>query len=152
MKSILTERRLKTLAVIAWISGMFLTFLNLSVGGVRENPFVHAIRSWYGTVIGNGAVALIVYFYIMIYLGIRKRKIVGTNQVTRRQAEVKLEAHVAKTSGLITLALFISFVQRITVAGLGRVFLGLREYSSFRSSETLLQLHSLANPLIYYKL
>ena len=65
-RNILTERRLKTLAVIGWISGLFLTFLKLIVGGVRENPFVHAIRSWYGTVIGNVAVALIVYFYIMI--------------------------------------------------------------------------------------
>ena len=149
-KNISTEGRLKTLAVIAWISGMFFTFTSYITGEVSETPVATAIRGWYGKVIVCGTVALIAYFHTMVYLGIRNRKIVAASQVTKRRSEVKLEAKVAKTSGLITLALFISFVQHITWHGLGRaLFPELREYSAFRWSNMLMHLNSLVNPLIY---
>ena len=150
-KNISTEGRLKTLAVIAWIFGMFFSFSFRITGEFIVNPVVKAIRGWYVTVIVYGALALIICFYTMVYLETRKRrKIVAVNQVTKRQAEVNLEVKVAKTSGLISLALLISFFQSVAVYGLGRVqFPRLHEYSAFRWSEILLHLNSLVNPLIY---
>ena len=111
----------------------------------------HIHEAWH---IGEGVVAvfcliIIGYFYMMVYLGVRKRKIEEIRQVTAI-VEAKLESIVAMTTGLITFVLILSFVPVIVVGALGAVFPVLLTSKAFRLPQTLVQLNSLANPLIYF--
>ena len=57
----------------------------------------------------------------MVYLGVRKRKITEISQVSAL-VKAKQEIKVAKTTGLITAALILSFVPVIVCRWLGRCF------------------------------
>ena len=89
------------------------------------------------------------YFYIMVNLGVRKRKITEISQVSAL-VKAKQEIKVVKTTGLITAALILSFVPVIVIGGLADVFPVLRTSNAFLVAETLIQFNSLANPLIYF--
>lgn len=93
-----------------------------------------------------GAVSLIAtgYFYVKIYIEVRKRKIDQITQVTVL-AQAKLETKVAKTAALLTLALVISFVPGIVVSSSPT----LRTSTSIRVSELIMQMGSIVNPLLY---
>ena len=147
-KAILTRSRVKKLAIGAWFASL-LTMLPHTVALVIDaNP--KFINVWFAVMVFLGAVELIliVYFYIMVYLEVRRRKL---NQIRQVSALVtaKLENKVAKTTGLMTAAVISSFVPSACVGMLGNVFPALRNYSVFRPTETLIQLNSIANPLIY---
>ncbi len=147
---IVTRGRIKKLAIVAWLLAPFAPFppVVMMVAGVDLN-----IREIW--MIGNSVVAVVCliiigYFYIMVYLGARKRKINEISQVTAL-VKAKIEIKVAKTTGLITASLIFSFVPVIVIVGfLGEVFPVLRTSRAFRFSGTLLQLNALANPLIYF--
>ena len=145
---IVTRTRLKKLAITAWVVGTFMSFppLIMLVAGVDNN----IKEAWH---IGESVVAticliIISYFYIMVYLGVRKRDI---NKITQVDVVVKakMESKLAVTTALITGALILSFVPAILVGGLGEVFPVLRTSAAFRLPEALIQLNSLVNPLIY---
>ena len=83
-----------------------------------------------------------------IYLGVRKRKI---NEISHVNAliKAKLESKVAKTTGLLTAALILSFLPAIGIAFL-RNILPVFETSSFlRLGETFALLNSLVSPVLY---
>ena len=140
----LTKSRLKKLAAIAWISGTAFVLI----------PFLIsiAVSGWTTLVVFLVStcfiLALIVYFYVMVYLEIRKRKF---NQILQVSVLVllKTEYRVAKTTALVTAALFLSFVPVVSLPLLGIVFPVLRKMSSWRAVETLVLSNSLVNPLIY---
>ncbi|XP_073233718.1 adenosine receptor A2a-like [Porites lutea] len=143
-KDILTKSRLKKLAMIAWISGpvfILCPFL-ISVAASGRTSFVVFLASI------CFIVALILYFYVMVYLEIRKRKFNQILQVSVL-ALLKTEYRVAKTTALVTAALFLSFVPVLFLPLLGRIFPVLRKMSSWRVVETLVLSNSLVNPLIY---
>ena len=143
-KDILTKSRLIKLAAIAWISGpvfILCPFL-ISVAASGRTSFVVFLASI------CFIVALILYFYVMVYLEIRKRKFNQILQVSVL-ALLKTEYRVAKTTALVTAALFLSFVPVLFLPLLGRIFPVLRKMSSWRVVETLVLSNSLVNPLIY---
>ena len=82
----------------------------------------------------------------MVYLGVRNRKI---NKISRVNAliKAKLESKVAKTCGLLTAALILSFLPATGIALLGNSVLEANLY--FRLGETLVQLNSLISPILY---
>jgi len=92
--------------------------------------------------------ALIVYFYVMVYLGVRKQKFNQISQVSVL-VRIKLENRVAKTTALVTAALIFSFGPVVSLTLLRRVFSVLREMSAVRVGETPMFSNSLVNPLIY---
>ena len=143
-KDILTKSRLKKLAMIAWISGpvFVLSPFVISIAVSGRTSFVVFLASI------CFIVALILYFYVMVYLEIRKRKF---NQILQVNvlALLKTEYRVAKTTALVTAALFLSFVPVLFLPLLGRIFFVLRKMSSWRVVETLVLSNSLVNPLIY---
>ena len=140
----LTKSRLKKLAAIAWISGpVFVVspFVFSTATNGKTNIAVFVVSTCL-------ILALIVYFYVMVYLEIRKRKF---NQILQVSVLVllKTEYRVAKTTALVTAALFLSFVPVVSLPLLGIVFPVLRKMSAWRAVETLVLFNSLVNPLIY---
>ena len=140
----LTKSRLIKLAAIAWISGtafVLIPFLiSIAVSG-RTTLVVFLVSTCF-------ILALIVYFYVMVYLEIRKRKF---NQILQVSVLVllKTEYRVAKTTALVTAALFLSFVPVVSLPFLGRAFPVLQKMTSWRVVEILVLSNSLVNPLIY---
>ena len=90
----------------------------------------------------------IAYFYIMVYLGIRKRKI---NEISRVNALIraKRESKIAKTTALLTVSLICSFLPAIGVTLLENVYPVFATNSLFRLTEALVQLNSLVSPILY---
>ena len=98
-KVIVTSSRIKTLAIVAWLVTLFTEgpVLMLKAFGVDFK----VIYMWMNLTLVCGAIAfiLIVYFYVMVYLGVRKRKTSEIIQVTTL-VQAKFEAKVAKTTGM----------------------------------------------------
>lgn len=148
-KVIVTRGLMKTLAVMGWLLASITSSppLVLLVAGVD-----HKIKEiWHigESVLGISCLTAIGYFYIMVNLGVRKRKITEISQVTAL-VKAKQEIKVAKTTGLITAALLLSFVPVIVIYVFIHVFPVLRTSEAFLLAEILVQLNSLANPLIYF--
>ena len=81
----------------------------------------------------------IVYFYIMVFLGLRKRKQNQTSQLTIMM-KVKIECKVAETTSLLTAGLLISFVPSIVIATLGTSSPAFRMNAAFRLSKAVCSL------------
>ena len=140
----MTKGRLKKLAMIAWISGPVFVFststISIAVNGQITFEVLAALICC--------MLALIVYFYVMVYLGVHKQKFNQISQVSVL-VRMKLENRVTKTTAFVTAALIFSFVPVVSLALLGRFFPVFREMSSVRVGETLMFSNSLVNPLIY---
>ena len=91
---------------------------------------------------------LIVFVYIMIYLGVRKRKLNQIHQV-KALIQAKLENRVAMTTAVVTIALILSFFPGVIVIILEKVYPALHTRFAWKLSDSLLFLNSLVNPLIY---
>ena len=142
-KAKMTKRRLKKLAITVWfltaltsIPGIVLTAL-----GINHDFIIDAIAAFF-------ALILIAYFYIMVYRETRKRKLTHITQITFL-VKAKLENRVAITCALVSTAVILSFVPLVTVGLLGELYPVLHNNYVFRSAETLLQMNSIVNPLIY---
>ena len=147
-KVIVTTNRLKKLAIIAWIGTVFtiLSPLLPTVAGGDIEIIEYIFVAW--MVCATIALIAIVYFYVMVYLAIRKRKISEISQVTTL-VRAKLESKVAKTTFLLTAAVIVSNAPGIVFHFLGEAFPFLRTSVNFRVWELLIQLNSLVNPLLY---
>ena len=149
-KVIVTKRLLQKLAIAAWLSSVFMPVIALTMAVVAVDHEVVQMRLLYT---GASIVALICliaigYFYVMVYLGVRKRKINEISQVSAR-INAKLESKIAKTTALLTAALVCSFLPATGVTLLGNVYPVLATNSLFRVMEALVQLNSLASPILY---
>lgn len=93
-------------------------------------------------------IGLIGYFYTAVYLGVRNHKVNDIRQGPFLIKE-KFERKIAKTTGILTAVLLICYLPSVVVLLFGEVLPFLRTSSFFRLSETLIQLNSLVNPLLY---
>ena len=148
-KNIATKSRLKKLATLSWL---FAIFLGFPIPSPKSGTTLLFILDFVKGLLNLLAVicfpVLILYFYLMVYLGIRKRKKSIVNQVTA-MAKLKFESKVTKTCAMITFALFIAVAPEI----LSLVFslIASPEFMFWLSqlSDMMLQLNSLFTPLIY---
>ena len=140
----MTKGRLKKLAAIAWISGpVFVSSPSTISIAVNGHITIEVLAALICCML-----ALIVYFYVMVYLGVHKQKFNQISQVSVL-VRMKLENRVATTTALVTAALILSFVPVVSLTLLGEVFPLLHRISSVRVGETLMFSNSLVNPLIY---
>ena len=113
---------------------------------------VHAdLRSYNGTVVqmrflytGASTVALvcliaIAYFYFMMYLGMRKRKINAVDQVNDTLINAKMESKIGRMTALLTAVLICSFLPSIEITLLGTVYPVFTTNSLSRLMEALVQ-------------
>ena len=148
---IVTRGRLKKLAIIAWVSAIITVspthFTMALTEMLRENEMVLALDVFFImlSVLVMSALGLIIYFYVMVYLGVRKRKLSQIRQVSDL-VNAKLEQRVTVTTTLVTVALILSFFSNAVIGMLEGVYPVLRK----RFVEaTLLYTNSVVNPLIY---
>ena len=147
-KTVISKTRLKIFAVVAWVLAIISAFVIPFLWVAELDQKVIAaliIVSATKTVL---CVAVIGFFYISIYLCIRKRKENEINQVSGR-TNTRLENAVAKATGTVTAALLVSYVPSIIALFLGDAVPFLRTSSYFRWSELLIQMNSLFNPIVY---
>ena len=138
------QRRLTYLAIFAWLAAIVTRFPVLIMNAVDVNTKV--LKTWIlvGNVCGAVTFLAIGYFYIMVFLGVRKQQTSEISQVTVR-VQAKLQSKVAMTTGLITLTLLVTTV----------LALGLRSFPAFHTlmlfliSGTLFQSSSLINLLLH---
>ena len=150
-KIIVTKSRLNKLGMIAWVSATFMVLPDIILlTVVNADDRLHFAEAWtmVNVILAVCALALIVYFYVMVYLAIRKRKLSEISQVTSL-ISAKLEKKVAKMTALVTAVLIISFLPLIFSVVLSYVFHVLRVRWAWRLPEILIQFNSIANPLIY---
>ena len=79
-------------------------------GILSENAMILAVEIFIIvlSVLVMSTLALIIYFYVMVKLGVRKRKLSQIRQVSELVNE-KLGHRVAMTTDLVTIALILSF-------------------------------------------
>ena len=153
-KVIVTRSRLKKLAIIAWVSAIVTVspthFTMALTGMLRDNEMVLALDIFFIilSVLVMSALGLIIYFYVMVYLGVRKRKLSQIHQVSEL-VNAKLERRVAMTTALVTVALILSFFPNALIGMLEGVYPVLRKHLVIRLLDTLLYSNSVVNPLIY---
>ena len=152
---IVTRSRLKKLAIIAWVSAIVTVspahFTMALTGMLRENEMVLALDIFFIilSVLVMSTLGLIIYFYVMVYLGVRKRKLSQIRRVSDL-VNAKLEQRVAVTTTLVTVALILSFFSNAVIGMLEGVYPVLRKRFVGDLKATLLYTNSVVNPLIYY--
>ena len=150
-KGIVTKGRLKMLAIIAWVSaigGVSSAFISMTVVGGDGLLLAAEILDIISSILIVFLLIAIVYFYLMVYLTVRKRELSQIQQVSVL-VKAKLENRVAMTMALVTVALVISFIPMTVVFILGDYFQVFRGFLAWRVVETLVYLNSVASPLIY---
>ena len=141
----MTRSRLKKLAITAWFLAALTPIPGIVVTaqGINYDFIIEAISAFFLLIL----ICLILYFYLMVYRETRKSRLI--TQVTVL-VKTKVENRVAMTCALASAAVIPSVVPIVTVGLLGDLYPGFRKSSVFRSAETLLQMNSIANPLIYF--
>ena len=145
-KAIVTEKRLTRLAIIAWMTALTpsVLFLALEATAVSKMVprFIFAIAQLL-------AFTLMVYFYSMVYIGIRKW---NRSQFSHVNALIKarMESKTALTVFLLTIAILIAIVPLGVAHVLAQRSLFFREISVLRWAETFLLLNSIVNPALYF--
>ena len=136
-KILITNNRLKKLAIAAWVLALFPAVPNLIVRVADVNE-------------AATCVILIAYFCRKVYLGIREHKVNESQQVNFL-IKVKLESKVAKTTGLLTTALIFCFipVTLFTILHMRYVFPATRTNVGLRITTVVMLRNSLLNPLLY---
>ena len=141
---IVTRSRTIKLAVKVWLAAILSTIppLIMEVAGID----IRFVDIWVTAASLCGALSIIAlaFFYIQVYLGVRKSMLKKISQVTAL-VQAKQDKKVAKTTGLLTLVLLFSFVPGIV----GSSSEALRTSTSVRVSGLLMQVSSLVNPLLY---
>ena len=152
---IVTRSRLTKLAIIAWVSAIVTVspthFTMALTGMLRKDEMALALDIFFIilSVLVMSALGLIIYFYVMVYLGVRKRKLSQIRRVSDL-VNAKLEQRVAVTTTLVTVALILSFFSNAVIGMLEGVYPVLRKRFVGDLKATLLYTNSVVNPLIYY--
>ena len=147
-KIVVTKTRLKICAVIAWLFAVTTAFSVPILWIAKVDQRVMAALSIFSAGKTVLSIALIGYFYISLYLSVRKRKDNEISEVSAR-VNARMEKSIAKATGTVTAALLVSYVPSIIVLFLGDAVPFLRTSSYFRWSELLIQMNSLFNPIVY---
>ena len=111
--------------------------------GVRMEPKPHYYGGWWTEYGCNSSSC---NSCVMVYLKIRKQRF---NQIfpVNMVETMKLEYRVAKTTGLVAVALILSLVSAVILSLLGEFFPILYKMSSWRVEETLMLSNSFVNQL-----
>ena len=150
-KVIVTRQRVKTCAGIAWLLAVLTTTPARILTALGVDCKYIKILDLILTLPALICLVVIGYFYIVVYLGIRKRRRDVSNQLQGASpTRVEYEHRFSKKVFIQTVALLISFVPSCTVLFLGEALPFLRTRSYFRWSELLTQLNSLVNPFLYF--
>ena len=147
-KIVVTKTRLKICAVIAWLFAVTTAFSVPILWIAKVDQRVMAALSIFSAGKTVLSIALIGYFYISLYLSVRKRKDNEISEVSAR-VNARMEKSIAKATGTVTAALLVSYVPSIIVLFLGDAVPFLRTSSYFRWSELLIQMNSFFNPIVY---
>ena len=149
-KVIVTKGLLRKLSIAAWLFAMFTLVAACTMALFDADRRVMQIRQTVEGVMAIICLITIVYFYTMVYLGVRKRTcpINGVSQVNDL-IKAKLESKVAKTTGMLVTALILSSLPAIGIALLGNIPSVFETNSFFRLGEALPQLNSLVSPILY---
>ena len=141
---IVTRSRILKVKITVWLAAILSTIppLIMEVAGVD----ISFVNIWVTAASLSGALSLfaLAYFYVQVYLGVRKSVLGKISKVTAL-VQAKQDKKVAKTTGLLTLVLLFSFAPGIVVSS----SVALRTSTSIRVSELLMQMSSLVNPLLY---
>ena len=151
-KVIVTRSFTKKLTIIAWILAIvtgspprFITLMR------RENDIFRLTLEIFFIILSVSvmfALFLIIYFYVMVYLGVCKRKLSQLRQVNEL-VNAKLEHRVAMTTVLVTVALILFFFPTILGVVLQGIYPVFCQFLVVRVEDTFLYLNSVVNPLIY---
>jgi len=147
-KIVVTKTRLKICAVIAWLFAVTTACCIPILWVAEADQRVIALLSIFSAGKTVLSVAIIGYFYISLYLSVRKR---NDNKISNVSARVnaRMDRTIAKATGTVTAALLVSYVPSIIVLFFGDAVPFLRTGSYFRWSELLIQMNSLFNPIVY---
>ena len=126
-KTIVTKSRLRKMAFSAWfiwVAAASPVFIIMPIAVGQGKTVLALVITIFATCSAGVLVCilvLIVAFYIMIYLVVRKRKL---NQILQVDVlvQAKLENRIALTTAFVTIALILSSVPTVIVGTLGRVF------------------------------
>ena len=147
-KLIITNGRLKKIAIATWLSALFLSVAHfITIVAVVDRRILNGVLTGW-IAVETVCLFLITFFYRKVYLAIRNRKL---NEISEIDVliKAKLESKVAKTTGLLTAAIISSFVPIIVTGILGNVMPVLRTNIAIRLTQRLMQFISLFNPLLY---
>ena len=150
-KVIVTRGRVKRYARIAWYLVAVVVAILPRAMKLKffEVPYKYRmIASLVGVIPGAESIILIGYFYILVYLGVRKRNIDTITEV-RSLMNTTLATKVAKTTAILTGAVFISFIPSSIYLFFGDAYPIFRRSSYFRWSMMLVHLNSVLNPALY---
>ena len=147
-KRIITNGRLKKIAIGTWLSALFPTIACFSLRVFLVDRKIFNIVFVWWTAVESVCLFLVAFLYLKVYLGIRYRKLNEISQI-HVLMKAKLESKVAKTTGLLTAALISSFIPICLFAILGNVVPLLHTNAAIRFTQLVTQLNSLFNPLLY---
>ena len=145
-KAIVTEKRLTRLAIIAWMTALTPSVLLRALEATAISKMVLRVIFF---IVQLLAFALMVYFYSMVYIGIRKW---NRSQFSHVNALIKarMESKTALTVFLLTIAILIAIVPLGVAHVLAQRSLFFRKISVLRWAETFLLLNSIVNPALYF--
>ena len=141
---------LRKLALATWLWTIFTACPAFIMQDLRVSR--NAVKAWMLSelVVITGCLILILYFYLVVLLEVRKSKIADIrrfNVLITKKAEYK----IATTTALLSFVAFFSFLP----AGTAFIFVDIfpviqtNQYFIFRSTQSLAQLNSLLNPILY---
>ena len=148
-KLIITNGRLKKIAIGTWLSALFpvvASFFTIAVL-LGDRTILEGIATVW-TAVETVCLFLVAFFYRKVYLGIRNRKLNEISQIDVLM-KAKLESKVAKTTGLLTAAMISSFIPTFVFTILVKVVSIFGTTAAHRFTQTLIQLNSTFNPLLY---
>ena len=149
-KVVVTKGRVKRYAGIAWMTALVITalYVALAAAGVRYEVLLvfDVILNCLGLLF---SCSLMVYFYRMVYIEIRKR---NRSQISQVSALIKAraESKIACTVFMLTVAVFISNVPAVVVSVAGTFSPFFQANSLYRWAEIFFQINSLVNPALYF--
>ena len=145
-KAIVTEKRLTRLAIIAWMAALTTSVLLLALEATAVSKMVLRVIF---AIVHFLAFTLMVYFYSMVYIAVRK---CNRRQFSHVNALIKarMESKTALTVFLLTIVILIAIVPLGVAHVLAQRSLFFREISVLRWAETFLLLNSIVNPALYF--
>ena len=147
-RNLITNTRVKRYAVFSWLLALLTIVPTYILEAAGVDYFFIEIVNTVVALPSLGCVIAIPYFYAKVFLRVRKRKddeIVSVNTMVQE----KLEAKVAKTTGILTVILLVSFLPASATLTVGVMLPTLRVSSYVLWTQLLAHLNSLLNPILY---
>ena len=148
-KRIITNGRQIKIAIVIWLCALFPAAANFSLAVVSGDRRILQTVLTVWAAMEAACLFVVVFFYRKVYLGISNRKL---NEISRVDVlmKAKLESKIAKTTGLLTIAIISSFIPVFVFAILGHLVPLFRTNAPLRFSQLATQMNSLFNPLLYF--